>query len=251
MTTPEWYKPTKEGISPFDSSYIEEFRLPPERTERELKSLEAIISAMPRKPRVLDIAGGFGRIGSELIKRGLVESLVDLDLNREFLQQAKRSGITKVVQGDMRDLGFQDRSFDLALIMFTSFGYFDDDDNFRVLQEAYRILNIGGVLVLDLPNYDRIALNFTTDRGLSLINGTVIYYKKQIEGQYLIEERFKKGKDGQIIENLLPIKLRVYHSEEIADLCREVGFREVKLFDQELRGFSPDSSQRLWVVSKK
>ena len=38
MSTKEWYKPTNEGIGPFDISYIEEFELSPERTEQELKS---------------------------------------------------------------------------------------------------------------------------------------------------------------------------------------------------------------------
>lgn len=220
MPTPEWYQPTKEGVSPFDSSYMEEFRLPPERTEQELKSLEAIISAIPKKPRVLDIAGGFGRISSELIRRGLVKSLVDLDLNGNFLQLAKKGGITEAVQGDMRDLGFQG------------------------------VLDCGGVLVLDLPNYNRISSNFSIGREMPLNNGSVIRYQKRIEGQHLIEERFRV-KDGQILENLLPIKLRIYPPEEIVKLCRKAGFEGAELFDQELKEFSPPSSQRLWVVSKK
>ena len=192
MAVSEWYKPTKEGISPFDFSYIEEFRLPSKRTEQELRSLEIIISAMPKKPRVLDIAGGFGRIGSELIRRNLSESLINLDLNEEFLQLSKKDGVKRVIQGDMRNLSFQEGSFDLALIMFTSFGYFGDEDNFRVLREAYRILDGNGVLVLDLPNYSRISLNFTADREMSLDNGSLVRYEKRIEGQqYLIEERFR------------------------------------------------------------
>lgn len=97
MFTREWYRPTNKGVSPFDISYLEEFELPPARTERELKSLESIVSTMPKKPRTLDIAGGFGRIGSELVRQGLVESLVDLDLNKEFLQIARGNQITRAV----------------------------------------------------------------------------------------------------------------------------------------------------------
>lgn len=250
MSTQEWYKPTKDGVSPFDISYLEEFKLSPERTEQELKSLELIISTMPKKPKTLDIAGSFGRIGSELIKRNLVESLVDLDLNEKFLQTAKSHQAIKVVQGDMRDLGFQDRSFDLALIMFTSFGYFDDEDNFKVLREAYRVLDYDGVLILDLPNYNRISNNFSAYREMPLRNGGVLKYRKGIEGNYLIEERSRLRGDGEI-ENLLPIKLRIYSLEEIVELCQEVGFDDVKAVDQELKEFSPDNSRRLWVISTK
>lgn len=250
MTTPEWYKPTKEGVSPFDISYIEEFELPPERTAKELWSLGCIISTMLQKPRTLDIAGGFGRIGSELIRRNLVRSLVDLDLNEKFFHLARRHGITETVQGDMRDLGFQDRSFDLALIMFTSFGYFNDEDNLRVLQEAYRVLDYGGILVLDLPSYSRISNNFSVSREMSLRSGAVINYKKRIEGKYLIEER-SRTEEGQEPENLLPIKLRIYAPEEIVGLCQEVGFNEVTTANQELKKFFPNSSTRLWVISTK
>lgn len=205
---------------------------------------------MSRKPRVLDIAGGFGRIGAELIKRDLVESLVNLDLNGEFLQLARKGGIERVVWGDMRNLGFQERSFDLALVMFTSFGYFDNENNFRVLKEASRILDYGGILVLDLPNYSRISNDFSANREMSLKDGSIIVYRRRIKEKYLIEER-SKIREGQKPENLLPIKLRVYSPQEIVGLCREAGFDEIKAVDQELGEFLPRSSRRLWVISTK
>lgn len=250
MFTQEWYKPTNEGASPFDISYLEEFQLPPERTEQEVNFLGLIIASMPKKPRTLDIAGGFGRIGSELVRGDLVESLVDLDLNIKFLQIARRNQITRVVQGDMRNLGFRDKSFDLALIMFTTFGYFNDEDNFGVLREVYRVLDKGGVLVLDLPNYHRITSNFSANREMRLRNVGVLNYRKRIEGSYLIEERFLLRESGET-ENLLPIKLRIYRLEEIVGLCQKVGFDNVKAVDQELKEFSPDNSRRLWVIGTK
>lgn len=250
MLKQEWFSPTREGKSPFDISYLEEFELSPERTAKELESLSHIISSMSQKPRTLDIAGGFGRIGSELIRRNLVCSFVDLDLNELFLHLAKKRGISNAVQGDMRILSFRDKSFDLALIMFTAFGYFDDEDNFRVLKEAYRVLDYSGVLVLDLPNYSIISNNFSTSREMALSNGSVIKYKRRIEGKYLIEER-SRIKEGQEQENLLPIRLRIYYPEEIVKLSLKVGFNQVKIVDQELKEFSSSKSRRLWVISTK
>jgi len=249
MSEKEWYKPTEENISPFDLTYIKEFALPSERTEQEVRSLGLIISAMSRKPRVLDIAGGFGRIGSELVRLNLVSSLVNLDLNRQFLQIARAGNIKRVVWGDMRALPFSDRSFDLALIMFTSFGYFSDEDNFRVLEEAYRVLDYDGILVLDLPNYDRICRNFSSGREKTIENGEVIAYRRRIEGVYLIEERTLKTKAGEE-KTLLPIRLRIYSPEEMLELCRKAGFKTVKFVDQNLEEFTQDS-KRLWVVGTK
>jgi len=250
MTVKEWYRPSKEGISPFDLTYIEEFALPCERTEQELNSLAFIISAMSRKPRVLDIAGGFGRIGSELIRLNLVSLLVNLDLNRQFLHLARDRNVINLVEGDMRALPFSDRSFDLALIMFTSFGYFSDEDNFRVLEEAYRVLDHNGVLVLDLPNYERISCNFSSWREKVLKNGDVVGYKRRIEGVYLVEERAIKTLGGEE-KTLLPIRLRIYLWREILDLCRKAGFGTTMAVDQNLKEFIPKDSERLWVISTK
>ena len=252
MLTKEWFRPTKQDVSPFDISYLEEFRLPPERTEQELESLKHIISAMPKKPRTLDVAGGFGRIGSELVRQGLVDSLVDFDLNRQFLQIARRKNRAIIaVQGDMRDLGFRDRSFDLVLIMFTSFGYFEKQtDDFRVIKEIYRILDRNGILLLDLPNYARISDDFSAEREISLKSGDIIKYRKRIEGECLIEERSRIKRNGEK-EKLSPIKLRLYLSENIAKLCQKAGFKEVRASDQKLREFCPHSSRRLWLIGIK
>ena len=250
MSTREWFKPTNIDVSPFDVSYLEEFELPQERTAQEIESLKCIILGMPQKPRTLDIAGGFGRISSEIVKQDLVDSLVNLDLNRELLIMARRNQITNVIQGDMRYLSFLDRSFDLALMMFTTFGYFDDEDNFRVLQEVHQVLDNRGIFVLDLPNYGRISDNFIVIRKKQLKNGDTVEYRKQIEGKYLIEERVKIERDGQK-KNLLPIRLRIYSPEEIVGLCQSVGFSETKITDQELKNFSPSNSRRLWVISTK
>jgi len=250
MSEKEWFKSTGEGTSPFDISYIEEFELPQERTAQELESLSYIISTMSRKPRTLDIAGGFGRISSELVRQDLVNSLTNLDLNREFLHIARKNQVTNTVEGNMRHLCFQDSSFDLALIMFTTFGYFGDEDNFMVLQEAHRVLDNGGILVLDLPNYCRISSNFSANREMRLRSGGVIEYRKRIEGEHLIEERTMTTRSG-VKKNLLPIKLRIYSPKEIVGLCQEAGFKAVKTVDQDLKEFSPDSSRRLWVISTK
>ena len=134
--------------------------------------------------------------------------------------------------------------------MFTSFGYFEDKDNFMVLQETYRVLDHGGILILDLPNYNRIFSNFSCTREMPLRNEDTLKYRKRREGKYLIEERSRIRGNGQE-ENLLPIKLRIYPSEEIVRLCRKAGFNEVKTADQELKEFYPDNSKRLWVISAK
>jgi SAM-dependent methyltransferase len=57
--------------------------------------------------------------------------------------------------GDMRRLPFADRTFDWVLNFFTSFGYFENEqENFRVLEEVARVLTRDGRFLLDLMNLD-------------------------------------------------------------------------------------------------
>lgn len=247
----EWFHPKNEN-GPFGRNYYEEFRLSEERTIQEVFSLEKIIQDdFGDKPTVLDLGGGFGRIGRPLLDKGIIKSLVDFDLNSIFLQAARKMDIKDTVNGDMRHLPFASESFDLILVMFSSFGYFTKkSEDLQTLAESYRILKDGGRLVLDLPNFHRIIQNFTSVRELRLENGDIIKYTKRIEEDVLIEERMVT--DGQ--ENfkiLSPMRLRIYLPTDIQQTCHSVGFRKTELTDEKVDIFNPETSKRLWVRCSK
>jgi ubiquinone/menaquinone biosynthesis C-methylase UbiE len=245
----EWYDPKNIG-SPFGIGYLDEFAVPQERTEAEVNSILQIISRTGSKPHILDIAGGFGRIGSLLASSRMVDTIVDLDLSPFLLNQARQKGVT-CVEGDMRYLPLTNNSFDLALIMFTSFGYFiQDDDNITVLKEASRVLRSNGVLLLDLPNFAAIKNNFKPDRTLSLPDGTVINYGKKMINNLLVESRTRLLCDGKQ-ENLEPLILRMYEPYEIEKLSLKSGFRSVEVVDNYLQPIDIYNSRRLWFLCTK
>jgi SAM-dependent methyltransferase len=59
----------------------------------------------------------------------------------------------------MRDISFREE-FDRALLLFTSFGYFSDEDNFKVLKNVATALKPGGLFCLDIMNRDSTLKNF-------------------------------------------------------------------------------------------
>ena len=75
--------------------------------------------------RVLDVPCGTGRIAKRLAERGL--DVVGVDLTDRFLDEARAAGLV-VERADMRELPFED-TFDVAICMWGSFGYFDDAGN--------------------------------------------------------------------------------------------------------------------------
>lgn len=104
---------------------------------------------------VLDLACGHGRIASRLARRGA--RVTGLDATPLFLEHARAQAAAAglpidYVQGDMRSLTWPDQSFDRVISWFTSFGYFDDEENRVVLREARRVLRPGGKLLIENNN---------------------------------------------------------------------------------------------------
>jgi len=152
-----------------------------EQTQRET---DFIIQALglEKTTRVLDLACGVGRHSLELARRGF-RSVVGLDFTQTYIKRAmmkaKHEGLkVEFVRGDMKDLPFEDESFDAVLNYYTSFGYFErEEDNQRVLAEVARVLKPGGRFLLDAISRDYIVRHFSR-RGWS-----------EHDGEYLLEER--------------------------------------------------------------
>lgn len=247
----EWFSPNNKQ-TPFGEDYLEEFSLPEERTIQEVDSIEQIIrKEFQVKPKVLDLAGGFGRISKHLLDREIVSQLVDFDLNLRFLRMARQSGVKHVVAGDLRRLPFKPEIFDMVLLMFTSFGYFSTlEEDLQTLHEVYVTIAEGGRFIMDLPNFYRIMQNFSSGRELALGNGKKIRYTKKIEEGVLVEERAAVDSLGDI-QQLAPMRLRIYFSEDAQAMCRKVGFTKIELTDGNLSQFNRETSRRLWVRCQK
>jgi SAM-dependent methyltransferase len=102
--------------------------------------------------RVLDLACGAGRWARAVASQG--PRVVGTDLSRALLAVAQQQAPPlPLVQSDMLHIPFRAESFDVVLSMFTSFGYFEsEDDDRRVLREIQQVLRPAGVLVLDVLN---------------------------------------------------------------------------------------------------
>jgi SAM-dependent methyltransferase len=109
--------------------------------------------------RVLDLACGRGRVAIPLAQRGC--RVTGLDLSPRSLDLARRdaeaAGVElALVPRDMRDLDAVE-AYDAVLNLYTSFGYFqEDEENERVLQAAGQALAPGGAFLID--TIDPIAL---------------------------------------------------------------------------------------------
>jgi SAM-dependent methyltransferase len=136
----------------FDEDYLHFYE--PHLTDRSDAEAAEIIETLDLTAGdwVLDAPCGHGRIANRLAAQGI--KVTGVDITPHFLEKARESGTDVDYRlGDLRELPV-DGPFDAAISWFTSFGYFDDEDNRRVLAEYRRVLRPGGKLLLESLHHD-------------------------------------------------------------------------------------------------
>src|SRR5258706_5988125 len=140
----------------FEQWFGEEYHvLYPHRDEEEARRAVALVQrAAPwaEGDWILDLACGAGRHAAELERLGA--RVVGFDLSPSMLRRARAGGRGPLVRGDMRGLPFRPGSFGLAVNLFTSFGYFRDDAEHRlVLRQGAACRGPGGRLAPGFLNF--------------------------------------------------------------------------------------------------
>ncbi len=110
----------------------------------------AIRRLLPKKMKnFVDIAGGYGRLADEYLRRSETATLFDYS-KTELAQATEKYGDKlKTKAGDIYNLPFKDGSFD-ALMMVRATHHFADMQ--KVSDELYRVLEPGGVAVVEVAN---------------------------------------------------------------------------------------------------
>ena len=117
-------------------------------TVREAEQILTLVHSPP-DAAVLDLCCGPGRHSLEFARRGF--QVTGVDRTARYLATARaaatREGLTvEFVQEDMRHF-HRSEAFDLALNLFSSFGYFEDRaDDLRGLCRKFSCEAIGGML---------------------------------------------------------------------------------------------------------
>jgi ubiquinone/menaquinone biosynthesis C-methylase UbiE len=198
----------------------------PERTEREVAF---VASQLEPGARVLDLACGTGRIAVPLAARGF--DVHGLDISERVLEVARRDAPgLDFRQGDMRELPWEDGSFDAVLNLWTAFGYFESQaEDERVLAEIARVLRPGGTLVLDTANQVALVRGFQREAWDDMEDGTLWLERRTYDLTTGRSQAFWSFvKDGRRRE--LAFDHRLYTLAEYGELLRRAGFTEIRFF---------------------
>ncbi len=196
---------------------------------------------------VLDVGCGTGRHASAFADAGL--RTIGVDLSTVLIRAAAGRPALKgrLTLGDMRSLPFAE-AFQLVVNLFTSFGYFDDEENAAVLREMARVLVPNGRLVIDHVNVERLQKNLVA-RDTRAGAGYVLVQHRRIEGSRIhknVTLTCDDGSSGSFSEDV-----RLYAPEELAALLDAAGLGDIRFYGS-YRGTPYDSrSDRMIVVARK
>jgi D-alanine-D-alanine ligase len=151
----------------FDELYLKTDGDVVENAELTRRELDLFLELLPlaRDAKVLDVCCGQGRHTLELAKRGFA-NLAGIDRSAFLLRQARfraqAAGLAvRFHEADARALPVDDESFDAALVLGNSFGYFDrPSDDELMLREIHRALRASGKLLLDVSDGAHVKQHF-------------------------------------------------------------------------------------------
>jgi SAM-dependent methyltransferase len=232
-----------------DYMYVYRDVLTGERSDAEIATLAKLLE-LDTPMKILDLACGFGRHANRLAALG--HTVTGIDFNPAFLkiarQQAKQMGVkVEYHLADMRQIDFVEE-FDRVVMLFTSFGYFEDGENERVVENIARALKPGGLLGFDIPNRDGVVKDVPISDVIEK-DGNLIINRLSFD---VLTARFHNRRivirDG--IRKDKPHAIRIYTATEIRDLLNRAGLGVNKILGYDGKPLST-RSQAMMIIARK
>jgi len=205
----------------FEEWFGEEYlQLYPHRDDAEAERAVGLI--LPRVGfvpgwRVLDVACGAGRHALAFEAAGA--RCVGLDLSAALLRVARGVTAAPLVRADMRALPIRSAAMDLTVNLFTSFGYFEhDDEHATALAEMVATVRPNGWFVIDFLNAGTVRSRLVP-RETRRLDGEPVEVERAVspDGRYVCKT-IRTGHGRRFTE-----RVRLFGTEEIEAMLRNAG----------------------------
>lgn len=192
------------------------------------READFIVASMGLKAgaRILDLGCGDGIHAVALAERGF--EVLGVDSSEPLLEQAQKRAAAAGAKaafalGDMRELAL-DAQFDAVICMNTTLGYFNDRQNYQVVERCFKALTPGGQIIIDVVNRDwvinEVPLRVWWEDGGVLLMEEVGFDSKlsrlQVQRSLVIDESIPFEQS---------ISIRMYSSHELVTMLRLAGFQ--------------------------
>ena len=193
---------------------------------------------------VLDLACGKGRHSRYMASKGFDVTGIDLaHKSIKYASQFEKENLT-FFEHDMRK-PFRINYFDFILNIFTSFGYFDkEEDNLVALKNVCSGLKANGVFILDYFNSEWVRSTMQTDYHQET-GGINFHIQKHIEKGHIFKTIEFEAHEKQYH---FQEKVRLFSLSEFEALFDKAGLKIIEKFgDYLLNPFDKKTSKRLII----
>lgn len=203
---------------------------------------------IPAEANVLDLGCGKGRHSIYLHSKGLHVLGVDLSANSIQSAKAFETKGLKFQVGDMREPQ-GNAEFDYVFNLFTSFGYFEsEEENMKTINAISTSLKPGGILVLDFMNAEKIKSNLKAYHEIEK-DGIAFKIYKTIENN-VISKKISFSDQGK--PWFFEERVQALEQDDFRKYFKEIQLKELTVFgDYNLNSFSRTDSDRLIFVVRK
>lgn len=214
-----------------------------EKALPEVEGLSKIFTqfGVPQRAKLLDLACGVGRHSIPLAKKGY--QVVGYDLSLACISKAEQwakheklgEGRMRFYQGDFRDttqvLSTKgEQGFNAIINMFTSHGYFGEEEDIRVFSELLDIAAPGCLLIINTVNRDGLvrgyqpyAVNAVSDRIEVHQTRKLNLETSWMENDWKYYERMPDGSLKLLLS--LPVNHRIYTLQELKNAMEKAGWK--------------------------
>ncbi|WP_431136641.1 class I SAM-dependent methyltransferase [Psychroserpens mesophilus] len=201
---------------------------------------------LPEHGKILDLACGKGRHSMYLNSLGY--HVTGVDLSENSIAYAKQFE-NETLQFDVHDMCKPyGKTFDAVFNLFTSFGYFkNEDDNLKTIKAIKANLNEYGFGVIDFMNSDYVIENLVSE-DIKTVEGIDFHLKRHVEDGYILKTiTFRvNNQDYSFQERVKALTLADFEV-----LFEKAGVYLLDVFgDYKLHPFHKNTSERLIMIFK-
>ncbi len=199
---------------------------------------------IPESGRVLDLACGKGRHSVYLNSIGY--DVTGIDLSPQSIAFAKQYE-NETLHFDVHDMSQPySNQFDAAFNLFTSFGYFEnEEDNLNTIKAIKTNLKDNGIGVIDFMNVDYVINNLVSNN-IKTVDGIDFSLKRYVEKGYIIKtiSFTVEGKSYNYKERVKAITL-----DDFKEMFQKANIQLLDVFgDYKLHKFDKYTSERLILI---
>jgi SAM-dependent methyltransferase len=209
-------------------------------------------SVLTSPPKILDLCCGFGRISTELARNGF--AVTGVDITESYLRTAREDAACEnldieYINADAREFT-REGYFDVAVNLYTSFGYFDDPkDDLLLLVNVHKSLKSGSAFIIETLGKEIAICNFVETEWFERAGFTVLTEYEALDSWSTLKNRWILLKDDKRYEKVFT--QRLYSASELRALMFQAGFANVEIYGCWNESLYDHKADRLIVVGRK